>query len=45
LDKEKVAEIRALIEKGVGNIPLESKFGVSRTTISQIRNNKIWLAR
>ena len=42
LNATKVRKIRALIISGVGNTAIGRRFKVSRTTIRNIRLNKIW---
>lgn len=42
LNEEQVLEIREKLSAGIRNIVLEKEYGVSSTTISQIKNRKKW---
>ena len=42
LTKEKVKEIKLLLQKGVTNVEISKVYKVHEVTIGQIKNNKIW---
>ncbi len=42
LTPEQVLEIRARIKGGERNMDLAEEFGVARSTVSQVRNRKMW---